>query len=125
LLARQVGVPRVVVFLNKVDAVADPDLLELVELELRELLTKYEFPGDEVPVVRGSALAALRAGGADDAACRCIDELMDALDRYVPLPERNEDRPFLMSVEGGRHAEGRGTVATGKAERGRPRPAER
>jgi elongation factor Tu len=124
LLARQVGVPRLVVFLNKVDTVEDPELLDLVELELRELLSRYDFPGGEVPVVRGSALPALRSGGADDAACRCIDELMDALDTYVPLPERNEDRPFLMSVEGVRHVEGRGTVATGKVERGRLRPGE-
>jgi elongation factor Tu len=119
LLARQVGVPNVVVFLNKVDAVDDPDFLELIELELRELLTKFEFPGHEVPVVHGSALAAMRSGGTDDAACRCIDELLDALDRYVPVPQRLVDRPFLMSVENVYHAEGRGTVATGRIERGR------
>src|SRR6266511_716086 len=95
LLARQVGVPRLVVFLNKVDTVSDPDLLELVELELRDLLSRYGFAGDEVPVVRGSALAAMQSGGKDDAACRCIDELMHALDRYVPVPERLVDRPFL------------------------------
>ena len=100
LLARQVGVPRVVVFLNKTDVVDDPDLLDLVEMEVRELLDQYEFSGDETPVVRGSALAALRSGGADDAACRCIDELTAALDAYIPLPERPVDRPFLMSVEG-------------------------
>src|SRR5438046_4982952 len=116
LLARQVGVPRIVVFLNKVDTVDDPELLELVELELRELLSKYEFPGDEVPIVRGNALAAMQSGGKDDAACRCIDELMDALDRYLPLPERAEDRPFLMSVEHVYQIEGRGTVATGRIE---------
>src|SRR5437763_11012793 len=124
LLARQVGVPRVVVFLNKVDLVDDPDLVELVELELRELLTRFGFPGDEVPVVRGSALAALRSGGADDEACRCIDELTAALDSYVPLPRRDVDRPFLLCVEGVHHIEGRGTVATGKIERGRVRPGD-
>jgi elongation factor Tu len=124
LLARQVGVPRLVVFLNKVDTVDDPDLLELVEMELRDLLSRYDFPGEKVPVVRGSALPALRSRGKDDAACACIDALMEALDSYVPLPEREEDRPFLMSVENVHHAEGRGTVATGKVERGRLRPGE-
>src|SRR5262249_8417945 len=84
LLARQVGVPRIVVFLNKVDTVDDPELLELVELELRELLTKYEFPGDEIPIVRGSALPAMQSGGKDDAACKCIDDLFNALDTYIP-----------------------------------------
>jgi elongation factor Tu len=123
LLARQVGVPKVVVFLNKVDA-ADPELVDLVEMELRELLTRFEFPGAEVPVVRGSALAALRSGGRDDVACRCIDELTDALDRYLPPPVRPVDRPFLMRIDGVRHAEGRGTVATGKVERGRLRPGD-
>src|SRR5579884_1765495 len=122
LLARQVGVPRIVVFLIKVDTVNDPELLDLVELELRELLGKYEFPGDEVPVVRGSALPALQSGGTDDAACRCLDELLDALDAYVPVPERLADRPFLMSVEHVYHAEGRGTVVTGRVERGRVVP---
>jgi elongation factor Tu len=121
LLARQVGVPHLVVFLNKVDAVADPELLELVELELRDLLTRYDFPGDVVPIVRGSALGALRSGGTDDAACRCIDELMEALDTAVPLPPRAEDRPFLMSVENAYAVKGRGTVATGKVERGKVR----
>jgi elongation factor Tu len=119
LLARQVGVPRVVVFLNKVDTVDDPDLIELVELELRELLSRYEFAGDEVPIIRGNALAALQSEGADDAACRCIDELMDALDTYIPMPQREEDRPFLMSIENVLHVEGRGTVVTGRIERGR------
>jgi elongation factor Tu len=121
LLARQVGVPRLVVFLNKVDTVDDAELLELVELELRDLLRAQDFPGDEVPIVRGNALAAMRSGGADDAACRCIDELMDALDTYVPVPERAEDRPFLMAVENVLHVEGRGTVATGRVERGKVR----
>jgi elongation factor Tu len=124
LLARQVGVPRVVVFLNKVDAVADPELLDLVEMEARELLTRYEFPGEEVPVVRGSALAALRSGGADDAACRCIDELTAALDAYIPEPVRLTDRPFLLSVENTFHITGRGTVASGRVERGRVRPGD-
>ena len=121
LLARQVGVPRVVVFLNKTDVVDDPDLLDLVEMEVRELLDRYEFAGAETPVVRGAALAALRSGGADDDACRCIDELTAALDAYLPLPERPVDRPFLMSVEAVHQIEGRGTVATGKVERGRLR----
>src|SRR5437763_15287944 len=99
LLARQVNVPYIVVFLNKVDTVDDPDLLDLVEMEMRDLLNKYEFPGDDVPLVRGSALPALASGGADDAACRCIDELTAALDAYVPVPERDVDRPFLLWVE--------------------------
>ena len=124
LLARQVGVPKLVVFLNKVDTVEDAELLELVELELREMLKLYDFPGDEVPVVRGSALPAIQSGGRDDAACRCIDELMDALDTYIPVPERLVDQPFLMSVEGVRQIEGLGTVATGKIERGRVRPGD-
>jgi elongation factor Tu len=124
LLARQVGVPHLVVFLNKVDVVDDPDLLDLVEMEVRELLSKYDFPGDRVPVVRGSALAALQSGGEDDAACAGIDRLMQALDEYVPEPERDVDRPFLMSIEGVHHIEGRGTVVTGKVERGRLRPGQ-
>jgi elongation factor Tu len=119
ILARQVGVPRLVVFLNKVDAVDDPDFLELVEMELRELLTRNEFPGDEVPIIRGSALPAMLSGGRDDAACACIDQLMQALDDYVPVPPREVDRPFLMSIENVHHAEGQGTVVTGKVERGR------
>src|SRR5271157_3100587 len=97
LLARQVGVPSIVVFLNKVDTVDDPELLELVELELRELLTKYKFPGDQIPIIRGSSKPALDCGGKDDAACKCIDELMAALDSYIPTPVREEDKPFLMS----------------------------
>src|SRR4051794_30145084 len=121
LLARQVGVPKIVVFLNKVDKVDDPELLELIELELRELLSKYEFPGNEVPIVRGSALPVLLSAGKDDVAARCIDELMDTLDAYVPVPERLVDRPLLMSVENVFHVEGRGTVATGRVERGRVR----
>ena len=119
LLARQVGVPRIVVFLNKVDTVDDPELLELVELELRELLSKYEFPGDEIPIVRGNALAAMQSLGKDDAACKCIDELMNALDTYIPIPERLEDRPFLMSIEDVFSSKGRGTVGTGRIEQGK------
>lgn len=118
LLARQVGVPRIVVFLNKIDTVDDPELLDLVELELRELLSKYEFPGDEIPIVRGSSKPALDTNGKDDAAGKCIDDLMAALDSYVPTPTREEDKPFLMSVEDVFSIEGRGTVATGRIERG-------
>jgi elongation factor Tu len=124
LLARQVGVPKIVVFLNKVDTVDDEDLLELVEMELRELLARFEFPGDEVPIVRGNALAAMQLLGQDDTACRCIDDLMDALDTYIPVPERDIDRPFLMNVENVLQIEGRGTVATGRIERGRVRPGD-
>lgn len=122
LLARQVGVPRIVVFMNKVDAVDDPELLDLVEMELRELLSKYEFPGDEIPIIRGSALKALEAGtsGADpsDERYNCIWELMKAVDDYIPLPERSIDKPFLMPVEDIFSITGRGTVATGRVERG-------
>ena len=118
LLARQVGVPSLVVFLNKVDKVEDPDMLDLVEMELRDLLHRYDFPGDEIAFVRGNALAALRSGGEDDAACKCIDELMDALDHHIPLPLREEDRPFLMFIEDVHTIEGIGTVVTGKVERG-------
>ncbi len=118
LLARQVGVPRIVVFLNKIDTVDDPELLELVELELRELLSKYEFPGDEIPIVRGSALPVMQSGGKDDAAGKCIDELMNALDTYIPTPVRAEDKPFLMSIEDVFSIKGRGTVGTGRIERG-------
>src|SRR5579862_2685933 len=118
LLARQVGVPRIVVFLNKIDTVDDPELLELVELELRELLTKYNFPGDEIPIVRGSSKPALDSGGKDDKACKCIDDLMDALDKYIPVPVREEEKPFLMSIEDVFSIKGRGTVATGRIERG-------
>ena len=120
LLARQVGVPRIVVFLNKVDLVDDPEILDLVELEMRELLVRFGFPGDDAPVIRGSAAAALRAP-ADDNACRCIDGLLSALDTFVPDPVRGVDRPFLLSVEGIHRIEGRGTVATGRIERGRVR----
>src|SRR5438034_1590322 len=118
LLARQVGVPSIVVFLNKVDTVDDPELLELVELELRELLTKYKFPGDEIPIIRGSSKPALDSGGKDDRFCKPIDELMDALDKYIPVPQREEDKPFLMSIEDVFSIKGRGTVGTGRIERG-------
>ncbi len=120
LLARQVGVPAIVVFLNKADAVDDPELLELVEVEVRELLSKYEFPGDTIPVVAGSALKALECGcGKRDCQwCGKIWELMDAVDNYVPTPKRDKDKPFLMSVEDVFSITGRGTVATGRVERG-------
>src|SRR5476651_1955639 len=118
LLARQVGVPRIVVFMNKIDTVDDSELLDLVELELRELLTKYDFPGDLIPIVRGSSKPALDTQGKDDAAGKCIDDLMAALDSYIPNPVREEDKPFLMSVEDVFSIEGRGTVATGRIERG-------
>jgi elongation factor Tu len=119
LLARQVGVPKIVVYLNKVDTVDDPDLLELVEMEVRELLNKYEFPGDEVPIVRGNSLAVMQTAGKDDAAGKCIDDLLNALDSYIPTPERLEDKPFLMSIEDVFSIKGRGTVGTGRIERGR------
>jgi elongation factor Tu len=119
LLARQVEVPYIVVFLNKVDMVDDPELLELVELEVRELLTKYQFPGDEVPVIRGSALKALEAkDDPSDPAYGPIQQLMDAVDSYIPTPERAVDKPFLMPVEDVFGIKGRGTVATGRIERG-------
>jgi elongation factor Tu len=118
LLARQVNVPYIVVFMNKVDTVDDPELLDLVELEMRELLKKYEFPGDDIPIVRGNALAAMLCNGKDDAACKCIDDLLAALDSYIPTPQRAEDKPFLMSIEDVFQIEGRGTVGTGRIERG-------
>ncbi len=118
LLARQVGVPFIVVFMNKVDLVDDEELLELVELEVRELLSKYEFPGDDLPVVRGAALAGLEATSVDDAGCNSITELMEALDTYIAEPERDVDLPFLMPIEDVFSIEGRGTVVTGRIERG-------
>ena len=119
LLARQVGVPAIVVFLNKCDQVDDEELLELVEMEVRETLTGYEFPGDEIPVIKGSALNALTCeGGVDDPAYDCIKELLDAVDNYIPTPARNDDLPFLMPVEDVFTISGRGTVATGRVERG-------
>jgi len=119
LLARQVNVPYIVVFLNKVDMVDDPELLDLVELEVRELLKKYEFPGDEIPVVRGSALKAMQGEGKDAAANACIFELMKAVDDYIPTPVRETDKPFLLPVEDVFSITGRGTVGTGRVERGK------
>ena len=118
LLARQVGVPYIVVFMNKVDQVDDPELLELVEMEIRETLSEYEFPGDDTPIIKGSALKALEASNPDDPACACICELMDAVDSYIPTPDRKADQPFLMPVEDTMTITGRGTVATGRVERG-------
>ncbi|MBQ2621466.1 MAG: elongation factor Tu [Thermoguttaceae bacterium] len=117
LLARQVNVPNLVVFLNKVDLVDDPELLELVEMEIRELLTKNEFPGDDIPIVRGSASLAYN-NPTDPEKTKCIDELMNAIDTYFPDPVREEDKPFLMAIEDVFSIEGRGTVATGRVERG-------
>ncbi len=129
LLARQVGVPRIVVFMNKVDAVDDPELLELVELELRDLLKAYEFPGDEIPIIRGSALRAMEAAikpdsKPDDPAFDCIGQLMDAVDTYIPVPVREVDKPFLMPVEDVFSITGRGTVGTGRVERGKVKVGE-
>jgi elongation factor Tu len=121
LLARQVGVPAIVVFLNKVDQVDDPELLELVEMEVRELLSKYEFPGDDIPIIKGSGLLALSSESKDTSApeYKCIQELMDAVDSYIPTPDRKSDLPFLMPVEDVFTITGRGTVATGRVERGK------
>jgi elongation factor Tu len=128
LLARQVNVPAIVVFLNKVDQVDDPELIELVEMEIRELLSKYDFPGDDIPIIQGSALGVENALGAekpaDDEAFKCIDELMAAIDSYIPLPERDVDKPFLMPIEDVFSIKGRGTVGTGRIERGIVRTGE-
>src|SRR5207247_4624306 len=118
LLARQVGVPRIVVFLNKIDLVDDPELLELVEMEVRELLTKYGFPGDDTPIIRGSSKPALDNPG-DAAANKPIDDLVKALDEYIPIPQREVDKPFLMPIEDVFSIKGRGTVGTGRIERGK------
>ncbi len=121
LLARQVGVPYIIVFMNKTDLVDDPEILELVEMEVRDLLSSYGFPGDTTPVIKGSALKALEtasAGNVDDPACDCIKELMDAVDSYIPDPVRDNDKPFLMPIEDVFSITGRGTVATGRVERG-------
>jgi elongation factor Tu len=118
LLARQVGVPRIVVFLNKCDMVDDEELIELVDMELRELLSKYEFPGDDTPIIRGSALKALETDDVDSAEAKPIFELMDAIDEFIPEPERDIDKPFLMPIEDVFSISGRGTVVTGRAERG-------
>jgi elongation factor Tu len=124
LLARQVGVPRIVVFMSKVDMVDDPEILDLVEIEVRDLLRKYGFPGDEVPVIRGDAFTAMTKGldpnvPADDPAFKCIQELLDALDNYFPLPQRESEKPFLMPIEDVFSITGRGTVVTGRVERGK------
>jgi elongation factor Tu len=117
-LSRQVGVPRIVVFLNKCDMVDDEELIELVELELRELLDKYGFPGDDTPIVRGSALKALESDDPDSDEAKCIFELMDAIDSFIPKPERDVDKPFLMPIEDVFSISGRGTVVTGRVDRG-------
>ena len=121
LLARQVGVPYIVVFMNKTDQVDDPELLELVEMDIRDLLNEYGFPGDDTPIIKGSALLALNAataGNVNDPACACIQELLDAVDSYIPAPQRDTEKPFLMPVEDVFTITGRGTVATGRVERG-------
>jgi len=118
LLARQVGVPNIVVFLNKCDMVDDEELIELVELELRELLDKYEFPGDDTPIIQGSALKALEADDPDSEDAKCVFELMDAIDSFIPEPERDIDKPFLMHIEDVFSISGRGTVVTGRVDRG-------
>jgi elongation factor Tu len=118
LLARQVGVPSIVVYLNKCDMVDDEELIELVELELRELLSKYEFPGDDIPIIRGSALKALESDDSESEDAKSIFELMDAIDSYIPEPVRDTDKPFLMPIEDVFSISGRGTVVTGRVERG-------
>src|SRR5688572_11661538 len=118
LLARQVGVPHIVVFLNKIDLVDDPELIELVEMEIRELLNKYSFPGDDTPIIRGNTKACIDKGGADPVVNKCIDELLAAIDSYIPEPERQINKPFLMCVEDVFSITGRGTVATGRIEQG-------
>ena len=124
LLARQVGLPSMVIFLNKVDMVDDPEIIDLVESELRELLKKYKFPGDEIPIIQGSATKALEAESIDDEAVKPILELMKAIDEYIPEPVREMDKPFLMAIEDVFSIEGRGTVATGRIERGVVKPNE-
>jgi elongation factor Tu len=124
LLARQVGVPKIVVFLNKVDLVDDKDLLDLVEAEIRELLNKYQFDGDNAPIIRGSATQALACKSADEPGAKCIGDLMNALDTYIPLPVRDIDKPFLMPIEDIFSIEGRGTVVTGRIERGQVKVGE-
>ena len=119
LLARQVNVPALVVYLNKIDMVDDPELIDLVEMEIRELLSEYEFPGDEIPIIRGSAFKAMESGDPNAEECKSILELMEAVDSYIPLPERDEDKPFLMPIEDIFSIKGRGTVATGRVERGK------
>ena len=123
LLARQVNVPSIVVFLNKIDQVDDPELLDLVELEVRELLSSYEYPGDEIPIIRGSALEAMSHPD-DESKTKCIQELLDAIDSYIPTPQRDVDKPFLMPVEDVFSITGRGTVGTGRIERGKVKVGE-
>jgi elongation factor Tu len=118
LLARQVGVPALVVYMNKTDMVDDDELIELVEMEIRDLLSSYGFPGDDIPVIKGSALKALESGGTDDEACKSIDELLEACDNHIPIPPREVDKAFLMPVEDVFSIKGRGTVVTGRIERG-------
>ena len=118
LLARQVGVPQIIVFLNKCDMVDDPELIDLVEMDVRDLLNSYEFPGDDTPVIRGSALKACEAKDLNDPACKCIEELMEALDTYIPDPVRDDAKPFLLPIEDVMTISGRGTVVTGRVERG-------
>ena len=118
LLARQVGVPQIIVFLNKCDMVDDPELIDLVEMDVRDLLNSYEFPGDDTPVIRGSALKACEAKDLNDPACKCIEELMEALDSYIPDPVRDDAKPFLLPIEDVMTISGRGTVVTGRVERG-------
>jgi elongation factor Tu len=118
LLARQVGIPAITVFLNQVDKVDDPDLLDLVEMEVRELLNKYEFPGDKTPIIRGSALKALEGDTTSEIGVKSIEKLLAAVDEWIPLPERPKDKPFLMPVEDVFSISGRGTVVTGRIERG-------
>jgi len=125
LLARQVGVPKIVVFLNKCDMVDDEELIELVDMELRELLDLYEFPGDDTPIIQGSALKALECDSLDDPAAKCIFELLDAVDSYIPEPKREIDKPFLMPVEDVFSISGRGTVVTGRIERGEVKVSEK
>src|SRR5256884_4655641 len=125
LLARQVGVPYIVVFMNKCDMVDDPELLDLVELEVRELLKKYEFPGDDIPVIRGSAKQAMDAAGKDAKANESILKLMEAVDSYIPTPQRDVEKPFQMAVEDVFSISGRGTVGTGRVERGKGKAGEK
>ncbi len=122
LLAHQVNVPAIVVYLNKIDQVDDPELIDLVEMEIRELLSEYEFPGNEIPIIRGSALKAMESADPNAEECKSIIELMDAVDSYIPLPDREEDKPFLMPVEDIFSIKGRGTVATGRVEQGKITP---
>jgi len=124
LLARQVNVPEIVVFLNKVDLVDDPELLDLVELEVRELLAKYDFPADETPIIRGSAMQAMKATSLDDPSCKAIEELLKAMDEFIPIPKREVEKPFLMPVEDVFSIKGRGTVGTGRIERGKVKVGE-